>query len=946
MLNYKNMKNTNTEYKNMKNTNTNTNVNTDTNTEYELEEIKFSMNLREPQFKSLKLFSDYLLSTAGQMVLNRRDNESRSLENVREILEKTKTYTNNISEMKNFESFERNFPAYTFALATGVGKTKLMGAFVTYLHRVYKIQHFLIVTPGKTIYKKIKNDFDDPNNPKYVFNGISDISVDSTRIITTEDKARQSERLYGSEIEINIFNIQQFAQNDLKKNRGIKKLWEDMGQSYFDYLKEQNDLVVLLDEAHHYHADMAFKSFDLMDPLFALEFTATPYIGTKTTNKKTEQIKMKNIVYMYNLGDAIRDGFVKDPYIGTEADVSKVDIEYFKRDLIEVDARKLELAIHFHERAKNAIKEYALKNDKPIVKPVLLVVAKDTSHSNELKNLIDSDSFFNGKYKDKVIEIHTKLKGEEADESIEKLISLENSNNLIEIVIHVNMLKEGWDVSNVYTIAPLRESASAILTEQTIGRGLRLPYGNKTNDPLVDRLMIVVHEEFKKVIELARDSSLIQGEDHIEIVAKNEQSVKSVVKTIEPQNVQKCANLIKNDTKLCQKIEEITRKELCKSTGRNVDEEKIEEITNDNINKIARYVIENKNNANQGVNIDQDDLFVLNDLKIDNDLKKNIFDKADENEKEFSNYNNISIPILNFTEKINTHQIEDFNLDFSLLGQYEAEKRVIEERLQKNDTYIDERENSTLKQDIAGDSELDRPDKILMQELNKIPKIDYSKDKNLFLKLIKQAIDFYAKKINNENDLLNTIKNNSQNIAIDIYKQIQKHEKNIENDCEYIITDVKKILNKHNYTVKENEEIVSLDSQSDTFSKDFLYGHFKKACHSEYKFDSSDEVRFAYLLEKDKLVKKWLRPAPKEFEMLNYEPDFVVELDDCVKIVEVKAEKDLLNQDVLDKKAKTEKYCEKINENIGKFEIKKKWMYIIIPTNNISIYSTIEKLLL
>ena len=38
------------------------------------------------------------------------------------------------------------------------------------------------------------------------------------------------------------------------------------------------------------------------------------------------------------------------------------------------------------------------------------------------------------------------------------------------MVIHVNKLKEGWDVRNLYTIVPLRASASDILTEQTLGR--------------------------------------------------------------------------------------------------------------------------------------------------------------------------------------------------------------------------------------------------------------------------------------------------------------------------------------------------------------------------------------------------------------------------------------------------------------------------------------------
>ena len=93
----------------------------------------------------------------------------------------------------------------------------------------------------------------------------------------------------------------------------------------------------------------------------------------------------------------------------------------------------------------------------------MLVVAKDTTHAGELRALLDSDNFRGGEFKGKVIEIHTKLRGEEVDENIEKLISLEHPDNTVEIVIHVNMLKEGWDVTNVYTIAPLREAAAAIL---------------------------------------------------------------------------------------------------------------------------------------------------------------------------------------------------------------------------------------------------------------------------------------------------------------------------------------------------------------------------------------------------------------------------------------------------------------------------------------------------
>ena len=88
----------------------------------------------------------------------------------------------------------------------------------------------------------------------------------------------------------------------------------------------------------------------------------------------------------------------------------------------------------------------------------------------------------------------------------------------MEIVIHVNMLKEGWDVTNLYTIIPLRTATSMTLREQTIGRGLRLPYGTRTGDDKVDKLTIVAHDRFQEIVDEAnRPDSIIRKENIITI---------------------------------------------------------------------------------------------------------------------------------------------------------------------------------------------------------------------------------------------------------------------------------------------------------------------------------------------------------------------------------------------------------------------------------------------
>ncbi|MBL0316351.1 MAG: hypothetical protein IPP69_11445 [Flavobacteriales bacterium] len=97
--------------------------------------------------------------------------------------------------------------------------------------------------------------------------------------------------------------------------------------------------------------------------------------------------------------------------------------------------------------------------------------------------------------------------------------TVEHPDNPIEIVIHVNMLAEGWDVTNLYTICPLRKADSIKLVEQTIGRGLRLPYGGeRTHVDKVDKLTVVAHENFTQVINAAKEpGSILQKFTYVEI---------------------------------------------------------------------------------------------------------------------------------------------------------------------------------------------------------------------------------------------------------------------------------------------------------------------------------------------------------------------------------------------------------------------------------------------
>ena len=307
---------------------------------------------------------------------------------------------------------------------------------------------------------------------------------------------------------INIFNISKIN----SEVRGgheprIKRLSEYLGESYFNYLASLPDLVLLMDESHHYRADAGLKAINELKPILGLELTATPI--------DTKGITFKNVVYDYPLAKALQDGFVKEPAVATRRNFNP---DQYRNDPKELDLIKLEDGIRIHEDTKVALDIYARNTQNRLVRPFVLVVAKDTDHATEIRTMIESERFFEGRYKGKVIEIHSNQRGEEKEENVQKLLDLEKPDNPIEIVVHVNMLKEGWDVTNLYTIIPLRASNSQILTEQTLGRGLRLPYGVRTGVEKVDKLTIIAHDRFQTLVDAANDpDSIIRKENIIEI---------------------------------------------------------------------------------------------------------------------------------------------------------------------------------------------------------------------------------------------------------------------------------------------------------------------------------------------------------------------------------------------------------------------------------------------
>jgi type III restriction enzyme len=217
------------------------------------------------------------------------------------------------SEFPKVTDFEREFPSICFALATGVGKTRLMGAFISYLHLAKGINNFFVLAPNLTIYNKLIADFT-PNTPKYVFKGIAEFATDEPEIITGDTYDKRS--LFGDiyRVRINIFNISKINSEVRGGNAPrIKRLSEYIGQSYFDYLAGLPDLVLLMDESHRYRASAGIRAINELKPMLGLELTATPFVETAKG-----AVPFKNVIYDYPLARAMADGFVKEPAVVTQ----------------------------------------------------------------------------------------------------------------------------------------------------------------------------------------------------------------------------------------------------------------------------------------------------------------------------------------------------------------------------------------------------------------------------------------------------------------------------------------------------------------------------------------------------------------------------------------------------------------------------------------------------
>jgi type III restriction enzyme len=410
----------------------------------------------------LQLFEDVIAEIASRLDLRAPNQEA------------VETLAAEVSQHYDVDELEPPFEAVIDS-ATGVGKTFVLTGAMELFAATQDVRDFVVITPGKTILNKTKDNFT-PGHPKSLLEPMSFRPV----VITADNFATPAMRTAmddENQIKIYLFTVQSLLKPEAKTNRKTYKFQEGLGTEFYSYLQETEKLVVFADEHHCYYSPAFSQAVRDLKPWVLVGLTATPHRNTPEDE----------IIFRYPLAAAIADKLVKTPVIVGRRD-----------DRTDSDT-KLTDGVTLLKAKKEALDAYATAHGVEPVNPVMLVVAKDIADAEEYGKILKSSEFFNGAYADAVLVVHSKS----ADEALADLATVEDPGSKVRIIISVGMLKEGWDVKSVYVIASMRASVSDILTEQTLGRGMRLPFGVYTEVEFLDTLEVVAHERYEGLLKKA-----------------------------------------------------------------------------------------------------------------------------------------------------------------------------------------------------------------------------------------------------------------------------------------------------------------------------------------------------------------------------------------------------------------------------------------------------------
>jgi len=590
------------------------------------------------------------------------------------------------------------------------------------------------------------------------------------------------------------------------------------------------------------------------------------------------------------------------------------------------------------------LQTYARETGNLILKPFLLVIARDTPHAAKLLQLIQSDGFFEGRYKEKVIQVDSSKTGAEEEEMIERLLKVEHTDEPTEIVIHVNMLKEGWDVTNLYTIVPLRAANARTLIEQSIGRGLRLPYGRRTGVTAVDRLNIVAHDRFQEIIDEAN---------------KPDSPIRLKTEEIDPnQLAQRTTTVISQPTvatKLGLQPDQITSSTTVAGQSETPlfsrpEEQKVAQVTYDVIRGLENqpHTLPNAshltNPSIQAAIIKEVEAqYRPTQMELEGVTKRPDIAAVVAKTAGFVAQQTISIPRIIVVPKGEVKSgFKQFTLDLDTLRYPPVSEELWLQYLRTGST-------ETVATG-AGGIEESRLEDYVVSGLVDFDDISYDDHADLLYDLAAQTVQHFKTYLSDD-DTRKVLRCHQREIARFIHAQMQDHYWEETVDYEVKINKGFTDLKTSAYTATAGEAPLDLrhaPADKSNMSK-YLFGGFQRCLFPVQKFQSDSERKLAIILDRDAL--KWFKPAKGQFQIfyrkgadhLEYQPDFVGETADSIYMLEAKARNELDDPEVHAKKDAAVKWCGLATD----YEISnggKPWKYILIPHDVIAENMTLSGL--
>lgn len=800
-----------------------------------------------------------------------------------------------------------DFPSFCFAMATGIGKTRLMGASIYYLYKTKGYRHFFILAPGSTIYDKLRKE-SNPAHPKYIFKGL-EAEMGSPKVydgenydtypVHYEQTALTFEK--SSEIELFIFNIGKIFNSKTDTQFNFHKFQETLGMSFSAVLASFNDLVICMDEAHRYYAPASMKAINFLKPVLGLEYTATP----KSTS---------NVIYSYDLARGAVEGYLKTPVVMGRSNMAG----YSAADIEEMKIRD---GLTQHEHRKAVLRQYCDDHDLPYVKPIVLIACKDTNHAKDIRSLIDSDGFLNGRYKGKVIEIHSNMKGEETEENVRLLLSIEKAENPIEIVLHVYKLKEGWDVNNLFTIIPLNAAKSDILAMQTIGRGLRLPFGFITGDEDIDTLDIVAHEHYRELVDEIKNSDIFRYRD-LDRTGVEPTDTVDVSSPVDDAQLSLFDQLVTDTGTLTFREADNpqTQQNLYDAYLRTFGPGRQRQTSEADDNQISLFDLPAQDGSSAG---DQTPAIPEPAPTPAGDKKPMSKEEFVQKFREYSG-RAISVPkiLVQTTSEVKFNRfqvrrtIQDFEVAMAKIERFDA---VNQQFLAAVDAQILEVE--------------DAMNTLACMLLDSIPELSYD-DADF---IIDVADQYLAQIEGDEEDKRKIVRRYATLIVSDIRAQIFEHVERKTQDIHTVQKDL--ILFRRFVKNIRKDGRVRFDRPfTDKANiRKYLFTGYKKGYYTENGFDSDTERLFSIILEEDPEVIRWIKPPLNQLGLFwqagqQYNPDFLVETATHKYMVEVKAANEVTAQDVVAKAREGIRWCRFASTADPDH---KPWVYRLITDENI-----------